>query len=309
MKKIVGYIRRIEKYLLALLILGISFFSVGQIVLRRFLRVPLWMDSCINILVVWTAFIAAGVVTYEASHIKIDIIGRFVKGSRKKLVYGFISLFGALTSSLFMTLFIVYLIVIKYLSNVATQGTDALIYTLRLVIIPWGFFVMSIRMICMMCADFQDAAVFISKKNDSSLFKILFSITNALFLGASIFMYLKGNVLCLCLNICALLLTITFGVLSAAKVAQKQACAISIVSGIIIIALFIVQLIEIIDVNYKVKVTGDLLSVTDAELNKMYIVPALSFFFGWLSIVAPFGSRLRDIYPESAESAGEEAAQ
>lgn len=310
MKKIVGYIRRIEKYLLALLVLGISFFSIGQILLRRFLRVPLWMDSCINILVVWTTFIAAGVVTYEASHIKIDIIGRFVKGIQKKFVYGFISLFGAMVSSFFMTLFIVYLTVIKYLSNVAAQGTDALIYTLRLVIIPWGFFVMSIRMINMMCADFQEAAIFISGKNDSSLFKILFSITNAFFLGTSIFMYFtKGDVLCLCLSICALLLTITFGVMSAVKAAQKQVGAISIVSGIIIIALFIIQIIEIIDVNYQVKVTGDLLDVTDTELNKMYILPTLSFFFGWLSVVVPFGGYLRDIYPESVESVGEEVAR
>ena len=115
MKKVVEWIRRIEKYFLALLVLGISFFSIGQILLRRFFRVPLWMDSCINLLVVWTAFIAAGVVTYEASHIKIDIIGRFVKGVWKKIVYGFVSLFGSLASSLFMVLFIVYMTVIEYL--------------------------------------------------------------------------------------------------------------------------------------------------------------------------------------------------
>ena len=75
MKKVVEWIRRIEKYFLALLVLSISFFSIGQILLRRFARVPLWIDPCINILVVWTAFIAAGVVTYEPSHIKIDIVG------------------------------------------------------------------------------------------------------------------------------------------------------------------------------------------------------------------------------------------
>ena len=45
MKKVVEWIRRIEKYFLALLVLGISFFSIGQILLRRFFRVPLWMDS------------------------------------------------------------------------------------------------------------------------------------------------------------------------------------------------------------------------------------------------------------------------
>lgn len=304
MKKIVEYIRRIEKYLLALLVLGISFFSIGQILLRRFLRVPLWMDSCINILVVWTAFIAVGVVTYEASHIKIDIIGRFVKGICKKLIYGFISLFGAVASSLFMVLFIVYLTVIEYLSKVAAQGTDALIHTLLLAVIPWGFFVMSLRMINMMCADFQEVAT------NSSLFKILFSELNAVFLTVNIFIYFtKGGALCLCLSICALLLTITFGVMSAAKAAQKPAAAVSIISGAIIIALFIMQIIEVIDVNYQAKITRDLLDVTNAKLNKMYILPTLSFFFGWLSVVVPFGSYLREIYPESAESAGEEAAQ
>lgn len=310
MKKVVEYIRRVEKYLLALLVLGISFFSVGQILLRRFFRVPLWMDSCINILVVWTAFIAAGVVTYEASHIKIDIIGRFAKGIWKKLVYGFISLFGGMASSLFMVLFIVYLTVIEYLSKVASQGTSALIHTLLLAVIPWGFFVMAIRMINMMCADFQEAAVLISKENDSSLFKILFTVANVLFLAASIFVYIKkGSILCLCLSICALLMTFAFGVMSVMKAAPKRAAVLSIISGAVIIVLFIIQVFEIVDVNYQAKVTRDLFDITDAVLNKMYILPMLSFFFGWLSVTVPFGSCMREIYPEPTEVIVEEAVK
>ncbi len=310
MKKVVGYIRRAEKYLLALLVLGISFFSVGQILLRRFLRVPLWMDSCINILVVWTAFIAAGVVTYEASHIKIDIIGRFAKGTWKKLVYGFISLFGGVASSLFMVLFIVYLTVIEYLSKVSVQGTNALIHTLLLVVIPWGFLVMAVRMINMMCADFQEAAVLISKKNDSSLFKILFTVANIFFLAVNISVYItKGSVFCLCLSVCALLLTFVFGVMSVVKATPKLTAVLSIISGIIIITLFVTQVIEVIYVNYQAKVTRNFFDITDAILNKMYILPTLSFFFGWLSVVVPFSGWLREIYPEPTEIAGEEAVQ
>lgn len=310
MKKVVECIRRVEKYLLALLVLGISFFSIGQILLRRFFRVPLWMDSCINILVVWTAFIAAGVVTYEASHIKIDIIGRFAKGTLKKIVYGFISLFGGITSSLFMVLFIVYLTVIEYLSKVTTAGTNALIHTLLLVVIPWGFFVMAIRMTNMMCADFQEAANLISKKNNSPMFKILFAVANVLFLAASIFVYIKkGSALCLCLSICALLLTIVFGVMTAMKSAPKQTAVVSIVSGVVILVLFVMQVIEVVDVNYQAKVTRDLFDITDAVLNKMYILPTLSFFFGWLSVVAPFGGYMREIYPEPTEAIKEETAQ
>lgn len=307
MKKVVEWIRRIEKYFLALLVLGISFFSIGQILLRRFFRVPLWMDSCINLLVVWTAFIAAGVVTYEASHIKIDIIGRFVKGVWKKIVYGFVSLFGSLASSLFMVLFIVYLTVIEYLSKVSAQGTDALIHTLLLVVIPWGFFVMAIRMINMMCADFHEAAVLIRKKPESSMLKILSMIIVAVFLVVNIFIYLSNSrILGLVFSICALLSAVIFMITAAVKKSPKITTAMGIVCGVIILALFVVQMFEIININYQAKVTRELFDFTDAKLNAMYILPTLSFFSGWLVMMIPFSGKLRDIYPEVTEVANEE---
>ncbi len=307
MKKVVEWIRRIEKYFLAFLVFGISFFSIGQILLRRFFRVPLWMDSCINLLVVWTAFIAAGVVTYEASHIKIDIIGRFVKGVWKKVVYGFISLFGGLASSLFMVLFVVYLTVIEYLSKVSVQGADALIHTLLLVVIPWGFFVMAIRMINMMCADFYDATIFIRKKTESSMFKILSVIIVAIFLVINILIYISSNnILCLILSICALLLTVIFGLMSAMKKNLKVSAVISTACGVVILALFVMQMFEIINVNYQAKVTREMFDLTDATLNAMYILPTLSFFLGWLSVVLPFAGKMRLIYPEIAEVANKE---
>ena len=310
MKKVVEWIRRIEKYFLALLVLSISFFSIGQILLRRFARVPLWIDPCINILVVWTAFIAAGVVTYEASHIKIDIVGRFVKGVWKKVVYGFISLFGSLASSLFMVLFVVYLTVIEYLSKVSTQGNDALIHTLFLAVIPWGFLVMAVRMINMMCADFHSVAVLAGKKPDSSLFKMIFVVFNAIFMIATVIFYLnKGNVQCLILSICSLLLTVIFAVMQFIKKSSKLTPVISMICGLVILALFVFQMIEIIDVNYQAKVTRELFDITDAKLNAMYILPTLSFFFGWLSLVVPFGEYLRDIYPEIEEVVVEEDAK
>lgn len=310
MKKVVEWIRRIEKYFLALLVFGISFFSIGQIILRRFARVPLWMDSCINILVVWTAFIAAGVVTYEASHIKIDIVGRFVKGVWKKVVYGFISLFGGLASSLFMVLFIVYLTVIEYLSKVSTHGTGALIHTLLLVVIPWGFMIMAIRMINMMNADFHEVALITRKKPDSSLIKVLFAIVTDVFLIANVCIYAgNGKVLCLVLSVCALLLTLAFTLMSVMKKNHKILAAVSVVSGVIIYALFAVQVIELIEINYQVKVTRELFKLTDSKLNTMYILPTLSFFLGWLAIVIPFGKEMRSIYPEVVEVADEEVVE
>lgn len=310
MKKVVEWIRRIEKYFLALLVLSISFFSIGQILLRRFARVPLWVDPCINILVVWTAFIAAGVVTYEASHIKIDIIGRFVKGIRKKLVYGFISLFGSLASSLFMVLFVVYLTVIEYLSKVSTQGTDALIHTLLLAVIPWGFLVMTVRMINMMCADFHSVTVLARKKPDSSLFKNIFVVLNVAFMIVTLVLYInKGNIFGLILSICSLLSAVNFAVMQFVKKSSKLTSSVGVICGLVILMLFVFQIMQVIDVNYQAKVTRELFDITDAKLNAMYILPTLSFFFGWLSLVIPFSEYLRDIYPEIEEVVVEEDAK
>lgn len=98
-KNFIHSFRKIEKYSLVFFLSMMIFIAVLQIFLRFFLRSSVqWFDTVLRYIVLWVGMIAAGIATYEGTHIKIDLVGKFSKGRFKELVNFMIDFFAGVVS-------------------------------------------------------------------------------------------------------------------------------------------------------------------------------------------------------------------
>lgn len=83
-RRVLGTLRRtletLETGLVAVLLLGLLGLSFAQVVLRQFHGGWLWADPLIRHLVLWIAFAGGALAASRSRHIRIDALGRLLKG-------------------------------------------------------------------------------------------------------------------------------------------------------------------------------------------------------------------------------------
>jgi C4-dicarboxylate transporter DctQ subunit len=71
----------LEKWLIALLVIFLVFFSFLQIILRNFFSTGLiWADSLLRQIILWVSFLGAARATAEHKHIQIDLLPKLLPG-------------------------------------------------------------------------------------------------------------------------------------------------------------------------------------------------------------------------------------
>ena len=102
LEKSLWLIHRLEDSVLVVLLLGMILLAFTQIVLRNgFDGGFLWADALLRVLVLWIALLGAMVASREQRHINIDLIGRFLPPTGKR-VAGVIA--AAFTAGICLTL-------------------------------------------------------------------------------------------------------------------------------------------------------------------------------------------------------------
>ena len=70
-----------------LLLLGMISMAAGQVLLRNFFDGGVyWGDSAVRVMVLWVTMLGAMVASRDDSHIRIDLVGRFLKDLEKPLL-------------------------------------------------------------------------------------------------------------------------------------------------------------------------------------------------------------------------------
>ena len=72
-----------------LLLLGMISMAAGQVLLRNFFDGGVyWGDSAVRVMVLWVTMLGAMVASRDDSHIRIDLVGRFLKDLGKAVAGG-----------------------------------------------------------------------------------------------------------------------------------------------------------------------------------------------------------------------------
>ena len=70
-----------------LLLLGMIGMAAGQVLLRNFFDGGVyWGDSAVRVMVLWVTMLGAMVASRDDSHIRIDLVGRFLQELQKPLL-------------------------------------------------------------------------------------------------------------------------------------------------------------------------------------------------------------------------------
>jgi TRAP-type C4-dicarboxylate transport system permease small subunit len=94
-------ISRLETVLVTILLTLMIIMAFSQIVLRNFLATGIdWGDALVRYLVVWVAFIGAAVATREGKHITIDLLARWLTGTRSIAIQALSCFFSAVICGL-----------------------------------------------------------------------------------------------------------------------------------------------------------------------------------------------------------------
>ena len=94
MQRVLEILRRIEDWLLAILVLLLVVLAGGQIVLRDFFHTGIsWADPLMRQLVLWTGMLGALAAVRDEKHIALDVLQRFLSPLVQKiariLTFGF----------------------------------------------------------------------------------------------------------------------------------------------------------------------------------------------------------------------------
>jgi TRAP-type C4-dicarboxylate transport system permease small subunit len=141
---IIKIFNKTEEAFLVLLLSILIGIAILQIILRIFSRSISWFDEVIKYSVLWIGFVAASLAARENKHIKIDIIGKFVKGRAKSIILIISNIASSIVSIILCVFSIIYLIKIEYTSNIESPFLNIRRWIL-LIIIPVGFGIMGLR--------------------------------------------------------------------------------------------------------------------------------------------------------------------
>ena len=83
----ITFLRRCESALPVVLLLGMIGMAAGQVLLRNFFDSGVyWGDSAVRVMVLWVTMLGAMVASRDDSHIRIDLVGRFLQDLKKPLL-------------------------------------------------------------------------------------------------------------------------------------------------------------------------------------------------------------------------------
>jgi len=100
--KAIAFVRFVEDAILALLLSSMISVAAIQVLLRNLFDSGLyWGDSLVRVMVLWVAMIGAMVASRDDSHIRIDIVGRFLSDRYKPIVSRVTHLFTMLVLAMF----------------------------------------------------------------------------------------------------------------------------------------------------------------------------------------------------------------
>ncbi|MBL4681529.1 MAG: TRAP transporter small permease [Pseudomonadales bacterium] len=143
MKRVFDFIHKLEDGFLVSALISMLLMAVLQIVLRNFFDAGIfWAESFLRILVLWVAMLGAMVATRESNHISIDAFSRYLKPGAKKVVSFITQVFSGVICG---TVAYYSLEFVQYEYQDQTIAFAKVPTWLCQSIIPFGFFVMSIR--------------------------------------------------------------------------------------------------------------------------------------------------------------------
>ena len=135
---------KIELILLILFFTIIFITASIQIILHNLGGGIPWLETLLKYSVLWVGLIAANIATTENKQIKIDIVGRFIKGKGGKFVSIFANLAAFIICAIIFIYFIKYLIEIEYKSTASRPFLNIPRWVL-LLIVPFSFFNISLK--------------------------------------------------------------------------------------------------------------------------------------------------------------------
>lgn len=144
------WLRRLEDWLLALLVLALVGLAGAQIVLRIFFETGLsWADPFARTLVLWTGMLGALAAVRDERHIALDLLQKFLSPHAQRgvrfVTFGFAALICAT-----MAWYSVSLVTIDYAEGLQASGGSAwaaIRACLAETILPAGFALMALRFV------------------------------------------------------------------------------------------------------------------------------------------------------------------
>ena len=141
--KIDRIIARIEEWLLIATVLFMVVLAFLQVLLRNiFDQSFMWGDPLLRHLVLWVGFIGASLATRTEKHITIDVLGRALKGKKKKVVQLLTDLFAMVISAILSHAAWQFVMMEREFESMAFGSVPAWYFQ---IIIPIGFALMALR--------------------------------------------------------------------------------------------------------------------------------------------------------------------
>ncbi|MBL3590432.1 MAG: TRAP transporter small permease [gamma proteobacterium endosymbiont of Lamellibrachia anaximandri] len=101
LKRVREFILLAEDGVMALLLTAMILLAVAQILLRNFFDSGIiWADPTLRMLVLWIGLMGAIASTREDRHIRIDLLSRYLSGSRRNFIQAVTDLFSAVVCGL-----------------------------------------------------------------------------------------------------------------------------------------------------------------------------------------------------------------
>jgi TRAP-type C4-dicarboxylate transport system permease small subunit len=145
LRKLEGYIVKIESFLVILLLLILCLLAFLQVVLRNLFSFSfVWADIFVRMAVLWVAILGASIATSERGHIHIDLLSRVIPSPYNKYLDALLSLVATGACFFFTLIALKFVSVEKEVGSVIhlLWGAPEWIFTL---IFPAGFLLMTFK--------------------------------------------------------------------------------------------------------------------------------------------------------------------
>lgn len=145
LRKIEGYIVKIESFLVILLLLMLCLLAFSQVILRNLFSFSfIWADVLVRMAVLWVAILGASIATSERGHIHIDLLSRVIPSPYNRYLDALLSLIAAGACFCFFLVALKFVSVEKEVGSVIHMlgGAPGWLFTL---IFPAGFILMSFK--------------------------------------------------------------------------------------------------------------------------------------------------------------------
>lgn len=146
---------KIEDYLIALLLGVMVLMVLVQILMRNLYQSGIaGGDDLVRHLVLWIAFLGAGIATRSNSHVKIDVITNFLRKDAQKYLDVVVSLFSSVVCTILMVSSCQF-VYIEFQVQGHSQFLNIPIWAFEM-IMPLGYLIITIRFAYNFLAGFRD---------------------------------------------------------------------------------------------------------------------------------------------------------